>query len=106
MIQAREILQLVDKDLGFLHKSENEFLTVPGEKVYLWITKKERKVLGVVAIEPEKIAFKVTIQSDPNAVDALYGDEEHPVEFSVSRIWVDKSVRRKKIASRLLDAIR
>ena len=67
-----------------------------------------RKVLGCAAVEKIDEGFTVNKKQlkDEDKGDLVRGECKAEVVFGISRIWVNKSVRRSKIASNLVDVIR
>ncbi|XP_069742872.1 N-acetyltransferase ESCO2 isoform X2 [Narcine bancroftii] len=111
--KVEEVRELVDYELGF----QQVALNCPGQsKTYMFISN-EKKIVGCLIAEHIKQAFRVLSESaDETKMENFDIFEHHhawqcstnPEEAicGVSRIWVFCMLRRKKIASRMLDAVR
>ncbi|XP_072265017.1 N-acetyltransferase ESCO2 [Pyxicephalus adspersus] len=111
--KAEEVRELVDSELGF----QQTHLNFPSKtKTFLFVSN-ERKIVGCLIAEPIKQAFRVIPEPIPEAEsknqDALErhrawrcSSDPEPAICGISRIWVFALMRRKAIASRLVDAMR
>ena len=61
-------------------------------------------MIGCVVAHSITFAYKM-LNSMTEGFDC-YSEESYPAKCGVSRVWVDKNDRRKKIASRLMDCVR
>ncbi|XP_072913560.1 N-acetyltransferase ESCO2 isoform X2 [Hemitrygon akajei] len=110
---VEEVRELVDHELGF----QQATISSPGQsKTYMFVSN-EKKIVGCLIAEDIKQAFRVL--SEP--ADQKITENQVVFEYrrawqcatkpekavcGVSRIWVFCMMRRKKIASRMLDAVR
>ncbi|XP_034277092.1 N-acetyltransferase ESCO2 isoform X1 [Pantherophis guttatus] len=110
--KADDIRKLVDNELGFKHVVQTD----PSQtKTYLFVSN-EKKIVGCLIAEPVRQAFRVL--SEPITVESPTKNSlEHQrawccstkpekVYCGISRIWVFSLMRRKHIASRLVDVMR
>lgn len=103
--KVEDVLELVDHELGF----QQAVPTCPNKtKTFLFISD-EKKVVGCLIAEPIKQAFRVL--SEPNAPKECSrawqcSDVPEPAVCGISRIWVFRLKRRKRIARRLVDTVR
>ncbi|XP_062926150.1 N-acetyltransferase ESCO2 isoform X1 [Mobula hypostoma] len=111
--KVEEVRELVDYELGF----QQTTLSSPGQsKTYMFVSN-EKKIVGCLIAEHIKQAFRVL--SEP--ADQKITENQVVFEYrrawqcatkpeeavcGVSRIWVFCMMRRKKVASRMLDAVR
>ncbi|XP_069831841.1 N-acetyltransferase ESCO2 isoform X2 [Dendropsophus ebraccatus] len=108
--KAEEVRELVDMELGFQQTS----LHSPSRtRTYLFVTN-EKKIVGCLIAEPIKQGFRVLAEpSSPKTNTVLErhrawrcSSEPEPAICGISRIWVFALMRRKGIASRLVDTVR
>jgi N-acetyltransferase len=103
--KLREVKALLDDALGFV--DEDEFLR---RGLFLYIAGKQ--VVGCVTAEGITRAVPVTNAAtsgvDQGQVAPDVGEDaaSKPAVVGVSQIWVHPAFRRRRIASRLLDAVR
>ncbi|XP_013912778.1 PREDICTED: N-acetyltransferase ESCO2 [Thamnophis sirtalis] len=110
--KADDIRKLVDNELGFKHVVQTD----PSQtKTYLFVSN-EKKIVGCLIAEPVRQAFRVL--SEPITEESPTKNSlEHQrawccstkpekVYCGISRIWVFSLMRRKHIASRLVDVMR
>ncbi|XP_044277051.1 N-acetyltransferase ESCO2 isoform X2 [Varanus komodoensis] len=111
--KVEEVRKLVDNELGFKQGA----LACPSQtRTYLFVSN-EKKIVGCLIAEPVRQAFRVL--SEPAALleSPTKNSLEHQrawccsatperVFCGVSRIWVFSLMRRKRIASRLVDVLR
>lgn len=108
--KVEDVQELVDNELGFQHVVPR----YPNKtKTFLFISD-EKKVVGCLIAEPIKQAFRVL--SEPTGPESLSSKECHrawqcsnvpePAVCGISRIWVFRLKRRKRIARRLVDTLR
>ncbi|XP_063156355.1 N-acetyltransferase ESCO2 [Candoia aspera] len=110
--KADDVRKLVDNELGFKQVVQ----TYPSQtKTYLFVSN-EKKIVGCLIAEPVRQAFRVL--SEPETVESPTKNSlEHQrawccstkpekVYCGISRIWVFSLMRRKCIASRLVDVMR
>ncbi|XP_060027807.1 N-acetyltransferase ESCO2 [Erinaceus europaeus] len=108
--KVEDVQELVDSELGFqqvVSKYPNK------TKTFLFISD-EKKVVGCLIAEPIKQAFRVL--SEQSSLESLNSKECHrawqcsnvpePAVCGISRIWVFRLKRRKRIARRLVDTVR
>ncbi|XP_068136213.1 N-acetyltransferase ESCO2 isoform X2 [Hyperolius riggenbachi] len=111
--KTEEVRELVDTELGFQQTS----LHFPSKtKTFLFVSN-DKKIVGCLIAEPIKQAFRVipepAVESASQNQDALErhrawrcSSDPEPALCGISRIWVFALMRRKGIASRLVDAVR
>ncbi|ELK29385.1 N-acetyltransferase ESCO2 [Myotis davidii] len=108
--KAEEVQELVDNELGF----QQVVPRCPNKtKTFLFISD-EKKVVGCLIAEPIQQAFRVL--SEPTSPESPSSKECHrawrcsnvpvPAVCGISRIWVFRFKRRKRIARRLVDTLR
>ncbi|XP_041043826.1 N-acetyltransferase ESCO2 [Carcharodon carcharias] len=111
--KVEEVRELVDNELGF----QQATLSYPGRsKTYMFVSN-EKKIVGCLIAEHIKQAFRVL--SEPTDQKNSENDElseyhrawrcsTMPEEAicGISRIWVFSLMRRKEIASRMVDIVR
>ncbi|XP_070271644.1 N-acetyltransferase ESCO2 [Myotis yumanensis] len=108
--KAEEVQELVDNELGF----QQVVPRCPNKtKTFLFISD-EKKVVGCLIAEPIQQAFRVL--SEPTSPESPNSKECHrawrcsnvpvPAVCGISRIWVFRLKRRKRIARRLVDTLR
>ncbi|XP_045842395.1 N-acetyltransferase ESCO2 [Meles meles] len=108
--KVEDVQELVDNELGFhqvVPRCPNK------TKTFLFISD-EKKVVGCLIAEPIKQAFRVL--SEPTGPGSPSSKECHrawqcsdvpePAVCGISRIWVFRLKRRKRIARRLVDTLR
>ncbi|XP_010590649.1 N-acetyltransferase ESCO2 [Loxodonta africana] len=108
--KVEDVQELVDDELGFhqvIPRCPNK------TKTFLFISD-EKKVVGCLIAEPIKQAFRVL--SEPTGPESPSSKECHrawqcsnvpqPAVCGISRIWVFRLKRRKRIARRLVDTLR
>ncbi|XP_071999984.1 N-acetyltransferase ESCO2 isoform X2 [Engystomops pustulosus] len=110
--KAEEVRELVDTELGFQQTSLN---SPDRTRTYLYVTN-DRKIAGCLIAEPIKQGFRVLAEPpspESKSVSALErhrawrcSSEAQPAICGISRIWVFALMRRKNIASRLVDTVR
>ncbi|XP_028614699.1 N-acetyltransferase ESCO2 [Grammomys surdaster] len=102
--KVEDVQELVDLELGF----QQVVPMYPNKtKTFLFID--EKRVVGCLIAEPIKQAFRVL--SEPTATKECSrawrcSDVPEPAICGISRIWVFKLKRRKRIARRLVDTVR
>ncbi|XP_066244666.1 N-acetyltransferase ESCO2 isoform X2 [Saccopteryx leptura] len=110
LIIVEDVQELVDNELGF----QQVVPRCPDKtKTFLFISD-EKKVVGCLIAEPIKQAFHVL--SEPTGPECPSSQECHrawqcsnvpvPAVCGISRIWVFRLKRRKRIARRLVDTLR
>ncbi|KAM6462946.1 N-acetyltransferase ESCO2 isoform 2-T2 [Liasis olivaceus] len=110
--KADDIRKFVDNELGFKQIVQ----TYPSQtKTYLFVSN-EKKIVGCLIAEPVRRAFRVL--SEPITVESstennlerqhawCCSTKPEKVYCGISRIWVFSLMRRKHIASRLVDVMR
>ncbi|NP_001089603.2 establishment of sister chromatid cohesion N-acetyltransferase 2 S homeolog [Xenopus laevis] len=110
--KAEEVRELVDSELGFQQVS----LRCPSQtRTYMFVSN-EKKIVGCLIAEPIREAYRVL--AEPPSLHSLHGEplerhrawrcstEPEPAICGISRIWVFALMRRKAIASRMVDAVR
>ncbi|XP_070555785.1 N-acetyltransferase ESCO2-like [Ptychodera flava] len=109
--KVEDVRELVDTELGFLQGStthDND------SKAFLFISN-EKKVVGCCIAEKISKGYRVLTDNDQSdAEDSLEdrkrawccSNEPVAVICGISRIWVWGKMRRKKIASRLVDCLK
>ncbi|XP_077147910.1 N-acetyltransferase ESCO2 isoform X2 [Ranitomeya variabilis] len=106
--KAEEVRELVDAELGFQQTSLNS----PARAcTYLYVT--SDKIAGCLIAEPIRQAFRV-LAEPPSPEDKSLerhrawrcSSDPQPAICGISRIWVFSPMRRRNIASRLMDAVR
>ena len=108
--KALQVLDYVDADLGIRSeiKSNLEFnqSNLNSIKFYLFVSFSFKKIVGFCMAEKIHKAFKIKFLDEKS--NSFTYDEEAPEKATcgISRIWVAPSMRRNKIATRLLDCVR
>uniref|UniRef100_A0A8C8ZIK5 Establishment of sister chromatid cohesion N-acetyltransferase 2 n=1 Tax=Prolemur simus TaxID=1328070 RepID=A0A8C8ZIK5_PROSS len=108
--KVEDVQELVDNELGF----QQVVSQCPNKtKTFLFISD-EKRVVGCLIAEPIKQAFRVL--SEPTGPESLSSKEcprawqcsnvPEPAICGISRIWVFRLKRRKRIARRLVDTLR
>ncbi|XP_044146130.1 N-acetyltransferase ESCO2 isoform X2 [Bufo gargarizans] len=110
--KAEEVRELVDAELGFQQTSMN---SPSRTRTYLYVTN-DKKIVGCLIAEPIKQAFRVLAELSTPDIRSMCALERHrawrcssepqPALCGISRIWVLALMRRKSIASRLVDTMR
>ncbi|XP_008119559.2 N-acetyltransferase ESCO2 isoform X1 [Anolis carolinensis] len=111
--KAEDVRQLVDSELGF----KQVVLTCPTQiQTYLFVSN-EKKIIGCLIAEPVRRAFRVLSEPtteldspnksglEPQRVWCCSTEPEN-VFCGISRIWVFSLMRRKRVASRMVDVLR
>ncbi|XP_021510493.1 N-acetyltransferase ESCO2 [Meriones unguiculatus] len=102
--KVEDVQELVDLELGF----QQVVPMYPNKtKTFLFID--EKRVVGCLIAEPIKQAFRVL--SEPSSTKECSrawrcSDVPEPAICGISRIWVFRLKRRKRIARRLVDTVR
>ncbi|XP_077008982.1 N-acetyltransferase ESCO2 [Tamandua tetradactyla] len=108
--KVEDVQELVDNELGF----QQVVPRCPNKtKTFLFISD-EKKVVGCLIAEPIKQAFRVLSEpTDPESPSSKEchrawqcSDSPEPAVCGISRIWVFRLKRRKRIARRLVDTLR
>ncbi|XP_006864496.1 PREDICTED: N-acetyltransferase ESCO2 [Chrysochloris asiatica] len=108
--KVEDVQELVDNELGFQQVTPR----CPNKtKTFLFISD-EKKVVGCLIAEPIKQAFRIL--TEPSDSESPTSKEchrawqcsnvPHPAVCGISRIWVFRLKRRKRIARRLVDTLR
>ncbi|XP_062981431.1 N-acetyltransferase ESCO2 [Elgaria multicarinata webbii] len=110
--KAEDVRELVDNELGFKQVA----LTYPSQiQTYLFVS--EKKIVGCLIAEPVRQAFRVLSEPTTTLASPTKNNLEHQrawrcstkpekVFCGISRIWVFSLMRRRCIATRLVDVIR
>ncbi|KAM4041091.1 N-acetyltransferase ESCO2 [Anomaloglossus baeobatrachus] len=106
--KAEEVRELVDAELGFQQTSLN---SPARTRTYLYVT--GNKIAGCLIAEPIRQAFRVLAEPPSPENRSLErhrawrcSSDPQPAICGISRIWVFAPMRRRSIASRLVDAVR
>jgi N-acetyltransferase len=114
--KANKILEYVDIELGI--RNANQILTETDHskrakteiqkcqqqvKYYLFI--KSNRIIGFCMAESISHAYKARYETDGKLVIDTNKENSVHALCGISRIWVDKNHRRKKIASKLVDCV-
>lgn len=105
--KAREVLEVVDSELGAAEIEEGVLWEGGGEerfKVFLYVVGK--KCVGLLLAERIKRAYRVLDEPGEGSSSVSIGESSWPAILGVSRIWTCKSHRRQGVAGRLLDCAR
>ncbi|EDL36014.1 N-acetyltransferase ESCO2 [Mus musculus] len=102
--KVEDVQELVDLELGF-----QQTVPVCPDKTKTFLFIDEKRVVGCLIAEPIKQAFRVL--SEPSASKECSrawrcSDVPEPAICGISRIWVFRLKRRKRIARRLVDTVR
>ena len=98
--KVKEVLSVVDKDLGFLDVG----IRWPEQtKVYLYIA--DKKVVGFLLAESIASAFMIPTKADGEKVYCCT-EKSQPVKCGISRIWVLAEYRWKEIATGLVNSMK
>ncbi|XP_078069823.1 N-acetyltransferase ESCO2-like isoform X2 [Mustelus asterias] len=111
--KVEEVRELVDTELGF----QQATLSYPGQsKTYMFVSN-EKKIVGCLIAEYIKQAFRVLSEptnqqkSENHELFEYYrawrcSTKPEEAICGISRIWVFSLMRRKEIASRMVDIVR
>ncbi|XP_055312083.1 N-acetyltransferase eco isoform X2 [Sitodiplosis mosellana] len=94
--RAKEVLDMVDRDLGFAARTELK----PKTLVYFAIAKQQ--IVGVCVVQPLERAHRLKHE---NGIDC-YTTETYPVKCGISRVWIAPQYRRHGIAAKLITSMR
>lgn len=102
--KVEDVQELVDLELGF-----QQIVPMCPDKTKTFLFIDEKRVVGCLIAEPIKQAFRVL--SEPSATKECSrawrcSDVPEPAICGISRIWVFRLKRRKRIARRLVDTVR
>ncbi|XP_042187956.1 N-acetyltransferase ESCO1 isoform X2 [Callorhinchus milii] len=111
--KVEEIREIVDNDLGFQHAE----LKCPSRTKTLLFISNDRKVVGCLIAEHIQRGFKVIADktSQESTNDAIMLESQRawccstnaePAICGISRVWVFNLMRRKAIATRMIDCLR
>ncbi|XP_070336718.1 N-acetyltransferase ESCO2 isoform X1 [Odocoileus virginianus] len=108
--KVEDVQELVDNELGF----QQVVPKYPNKTKTLLFISDEKKVVGCLIAEPIKQAFRVlsepTGPETPSSKECQRAwqcsDVPEPAVCGISRIWVFRLKRRKRIARRLVDTLR
>ncbi|XP_068093343.1 N-acetyltransferase ESCO1 isoform X2 [Hyperolius riggenbachi] len=112
--KVEEIREMVDNDLGF---QQVPLWLHPRTKTFLFIST-DKKIVGCLISEHIQRGYRVIEDFNPGILsdtDRLFSERvkawccsttPEPAICGVSRIWVFSLMRRKKIASRMLECVR
>ncbi|XP_037085114.1 N-acetyltransferase ESCO2-like [Pollicipes pollicipes] len=93
------VLRLVDAELGFVGVGVRN---KEQSKVFFYVV--ERQIVGCLVAEPVTQGFAVLPRDDSTAVRC--DTAARPCVAGVSRVWVHRDYRRRRLATRLLEAMR
>ncbi|KDR22265.1 N-acetyltransferase ESCO1 [Zootermopsis nevadensis] len=97
--KVQNVLAIVDKELGY---ADSALEGLSNSQVYLYVM--DKQVTGCVVAHQISFAFKM-LNSVIEGCDCC-SEESYPAKCGISRVWVAKNHRRKKIASRIMDCLR
>ncbi|GLH06785.1 N-acetyltransferase eco [Gryllus bimaculatus] len=97
--KAKDVLNVIDKEMGFV---DGSLMEIGSNKVYLYVLK--NRIVGVLAAEPKREAYRM-INTGIDGPDCC-SEETYSVQCGISRIWTAPDLRRKGIASKLVDSLR
>ncbi|XP_043420726.1 N-acetyltransferase ESCO2 [Prionailurus bengalensis] len=105
--KVEDVQELVDNELGF-HQVVPRY---PNKTKTLLFISDEKRVVGCLIAEPIKQAFRVLSEPmGPSSKEChrawQCSDVPEPAVCGISRIWVFRLKRRKRIARRLVDTLR
>ncbi|XP_075057243.1 N-acetyltransferase ESCO2 [Mixophyes fleayi] len=110
--KAEEVREVVDMELGF----QQTTLSSPSRAVTYLFVSSDKKIVGCLIAEAISQAFRVFDEPPPTASTSHGALERHrawrcssepqKAICGISRIWVFSLMRRKGIASRLVDTVR
>ncbi|XP_055969872.1 N-acetyltransferase ESCO2 [Sorex fumeus] len=105
--KVEDVQELVDSELGFHQVVPKQ----PNKTKTLLYVSDEKKVVGCLIAEPITQAFRVLSEpTSPGSQDCQRAwqcsDVPEPAVCGISRIWVFRLQRRKRIARRLVDTLR
>lgn len=78
-------------------------------KFYLYISQTTKRIVGFCMAEHIDQAYRIMYLNDQQRTSSFTYDETQApekVKCGISRIWVHPSMRRQKVASKLLDCVR
>ncbi|CCJ29864.1 unnamed protein product [Pneumocystis jirovecii] len=103
--KAKEILSVVDLELGSTSPFPSSMIQhdslINQYKFFLYL--KGKKCIGLILVEPIQSAYPVCPSPSQSSSITLESEALSTYIMGVSRIWVCKTYRRKKIATKLLD---
>ncbi|KAG4304787.1 hypothetical protein PORY_001840 [Pneumocystis oryctolagi] len=103
--KAKEILSIVDLELGsvssFPDSTDQNSSSIKQYKFFLYL--KGKKCVGLILVEPIQSAYPVCPSSSLSSSITLESKILSTYVMGVSRIWVCKTYRREKIATKLLN---
>jgi N-acetyltransferase len=110
--KAIHVLSYVDSQLGINQNSnQNEDISSniklkDSTKIYLFVGMPAKKIVGLCMAEPIEKAFNIEYEN-VSAKTFSY-NEAKPVAAicGINRVWVSSNMRRRRIASRMLDCVR
>uniref|UniRef100_I3LWR5 Establishment of sister chromatid cohesion N-acetyltransferase 2 n=1 Tax=Ictidomys tridecemlineatus TaxID=43179 RepID=I3LWR5_ICTTR len=100
--KVEDVQELADHELGFqqvVPKCPNK------TKTFLFVSD-EKKVVGCLVAEPIKQAFRLLSEPSESPRAWQCSNVPEPAVCGISRIWVFRLQRRKRIARRLVDTVR
>ncbi|XP_007097166.1 N-acetyltransferase ESCO2 [Panthera tigris] len=105
--KVEDVQELVDNELGF----HQVVPRCPNKTKTLLFISDEKRVVGCLIAEPIKQAFRVLSEpTGPSSKEChrawQCSDVPEPAVCGISRIWVFRLKRRKRIARRLVDTLR
>lgn len=116
--KALQVLEYVDSELGIneLNKSIDQndsqnFISTSSlniknlSKFYFFISKLSKKIDGFCHAEPIEYAHKIKYLSDSKESFTIEDSSAERAFCGITRIWVSNNMRRKGIATRLLECV-
>ncbi|XP_075682476.1 N-acetyltransferase ESCO1 [Rhinoderma darwinii] len=109
--KVEEIREMVDNDLGF----QQVPLRLHSRTKTLMFISSDKKIVGCLIAEHIQLGYRVIEDNIPSDKDRIISERvkawccsttPEPAICGISRIWVFSMMRRKKIASRMLECLR
>ena len=101
--------QMLNKALALLNYLAKRMNIQDSTKFYVYASQTTKKIVGFCVAEHIDKAYKIVYLNGRQETSSFTYDENcaaERVKCGISRIWVDPSMRRQGIASRLLDCVR
>ncbi|KAK9884026.1 hypothetical protein WA026_004960 [Henosepilachna vigintioctopunctata] len=95
--KVKRVIEVINRDMGYFDMT----FDIGASKVFLFILNKN--IIGCLVAERKTRGFKVL--NSQEEID-LCSTEEFAVECGVSRIWVAPQFRKKRVATKLMDALK
>jgi len=100
--KVQQVLQLVQKEMSYARQAT----VLPQESCFLYVRNKH--VVGLILVVSIKEAFRLIPGDggDDDVSDVKVSQKPTTAHLGVSLVWVQRALRRQKIATRLVEAAR